>query len=92
MQISEEGNNYSNLTTQEQQALRDLQNDKTIVIKPADKGSAIVIWDRDDYLKEADSQLSDSEVYEECEADPLPELQNIISDTLRGIRDRGILW
>ena len=89
MQISEAGSNFSNLSAQEQQALRDLQNDSSIVIKGADKGSAIVVWDREDYLKEADSQLSDTDVYEECVTDPLPQLQKAISDTLRGIRDRG---
>ena len=39
--------------------MRDLQNDRNVIIKPADKGSAVVIWDRNDYLKEAEKQLSD---------------------------------
>ena len=37
---------YNNLTRKERQALYDLKNDKNIVIKSADKGSAIVVWDR----------------------------------------------
>ena len=32
---------------------------RSIVIKKADKGSSIVIWDRVNYLKEANKQLSD---------------------------------
>ena len=34
-----------------------LKNDKSIVIKSANKGSAVVVWDRDDYIKEAQKQL-----------------------------------
>ena len=32
-------------------------------MKSADKGSCVVIWDREDYLKEADRQLSDTKIY-----------------------------
>ena len=45
--------------------MRSLQNDRSVVIKPADKGSAVVVWDRNDYLKEAERQLSDEKTYEE---------------------------
>ena len=31
-----------------------LENDQSIVIKEADKGSAVVIWDKKDYLMEAE--------------------------------------
>ena len=43
-------------------ALYSLKNDNTIVIKGADKGSGVVVWDREYYLKEAHKQLSDEEV------------------------------
>ena len=36
---------YNYLTIKERQALYDLKNDKNIVIKGADKGSAVVAWD-----------------------------------------------
>ena len=39
--------------------MRDLQNDRNVIIKPADKGSAVVIWEQNDYLKETEKQLSD---------------------------------
>ena len=45
--------------------MRSLQNDRSVIIKPADKGSAVVVWDRQDYLKEAERQLSDSSIYKE---------------------------
>ena len=37
---------YNNLTSKEQQVLYDLKNNKNIVIKGIDKGSALVVWDR----------------------------------------------
>ena len=56
--------NY-NLSKEEYLALGSLQNGGSVVIKPADKGSAVVVWDRTDYLKEAERQLSDEKTYEE---------------------------
>ena len=53
---------YSNFTSEEWKALRSLADDKQIVIKKADKGSCVVIWDRDDYLVEAERQLKDENV------------------------------
>ena len=43
---------YSNLTKGERDAIYSLKNDSSIIIKEADKGSAVVVWDRDDYLKQ----------------------------------------
>ena len=40
----------SNLSGEEWKALRALAADKTIVIKAADKGSSVVVWDRSDCL------------------------------------------
>ena len=49
----------------------------------------MVVWDREDYCKEADSQLSDREVYEELTYDPLSGLQQAISTCIQRIKDRG---
>ena len=44
-----------------------LENDKNVIIKPADKGSSIAVWDRLDYLAEAEEQLSESKTYKEVQ-------------------------
>ena len=54
----------SNLSGDEWKALRNLADDRSIVIKGADKGSSVVIWDREDYLQEASKQLRDTNIYE----------------------------
>lgn len=38
---------------------------KIFVIKKADKGSCMVIWDQDNYLMKAEKQLSDKNVFKE---------------------------
>lgn len=43
--------------------LCDLSPDKSIVIKPAGKGSRVVVWDREDNLNEAENHLSDSYLF-----------------------------
>ena len=81
---------YNNLTSKERQALYDLKNDENIVIKGADKGSVVVVWDREDYIKEAEKQLGDSDVYEEVSDHPEP-LISTIHRTIEKIRKRGDL-
>ena len=79
---------YYNLTRKERQAMYNLKNDQSIVIKEVDKGSAAVIWDKKDYLMEAEKQLSCKETYEEVSSDP-SFLIKTIHGTLEKIRKRG---
>ena len=78
---------FNNLTREERSALERLRNDTSIVIKEADKGSAVVVWDRDDYIKEANSQLTDAEVYEETSLDS-KFLTDIIFKTLNKMKSK----
>ena len=56
--------------------------DKNIVIKPSDKGSAIVILGKQDYLKECQLQLGNKSIYEEVKRDPLQDVTQKIRNTL----------
>ena len=60
---------FNNLTISELKALYDLKDDENIEIKSADKSAAVVVWDREDYIIEAELQLGDEEVYEEVSND-----------------------
>ena len=77
----------NNLSKGERDALYSLKNDNTIVIKGADKSSAVVVWDREDHLKEAHKQLSDEEIYEKVTNDPST-LESTIFTALNKIRAR----
>ena len=65
-----------------------LKNDKTIVIKGADKGSAVAVWNREDYIKEIENKLGDLNIYEEVPNDAKP-LMNIVLNSLENIHKRG---
>ena len=59
-----------NSTLTEKKALRALlAGNDTIIIKPADKGGAIVVQNKDDYIKEGLRQLSDEKFYTKLDHD-----------------------
>ena len=45
--------------------MKGLAEDRNIIIKPVDKGSCVVLWDREDCLVEAEKQLQDVDIYED---------------------------
>ena len=49
---------YSNLTKEGRNALYLLRYDASIIIKKADKGSTVVLWDREDFLREANRKVT----------------------------------
>ena len=55
----------SNFSAEEWKALRKIASDRIIVIKFTDKGSLVVVWDRADYILEAEKRLHDKRVYKE---------------------------
>ena len=65
-----------------------MKNDKSIIIKEDDKGSAAVAWDGEDYLKEVKNQLNDKNVYKDLTGDEEGPLEKIIKTVLKKLRDR----
>ena len=72
-----------NITKEERAAITALSKNNSIVIKPADKGGAIVILNREDYVKEGLRQLTDSKVYRRLELDKSVEFLSIIREFLQ---------
>ena len=64
MDINISSKRFNSLTREERNALYNLRDDPTIIVKGANKGSAVVVWDREDYLKEVHKQLVDKDVYD----------------------------
>ena len=54
---------FSNLSSEEWLALKNLSKGHDIAIKLADKGGAVVVWGSDLYKEEALRQLSDTSFY-----------------------------
>ena len=61
-----------NLTPEERKALKDLQKRDDIIIKEADKGSAVVVMNKEDYLAETGRQLGDTSFYQKLEKELTP--------------------
>ena len=68
-----------------------LHDDPFIIIEEAGKRSAVVVWDREDYLTEANSQLSDKDIYREVKGNAELPLMKIIKSVLRKITNRSYI-
>ena len=66
-----------------------LRDDASITIKEVDKRSVVVVWDREDYLREANSQVGDKDVYREVKGDAEGPPMKFIKCVLGKIRNRG---
>ena len=67
-------NIHKNYSREQISALNNLQKNDNLIVKPADKGGAIVIWPRDDYIHEASKQLANTTHYNHISTNPIPEL------------------
>ena len=75
---------------EERKALYIFKNDNIIIIKGTDKSFGVVVWNREDYLKEEHKQLSNKEVYEKVADDPST-LESTIFTALNKIRAKSDL-
>nr|XP_022316718.1 uncharacterized protein LOC111120285 [Crassostrea virginica] len=80
--LSKQANVPDNLNKEERSALQSLKNRDDIVIKKADKGSTVVVLDKDKYIAEAHRQLSDERFYMKLDSDPTEEFSATITKTL----------
>lgn len=58
------------------------------ILEEADNGSMVVVWNRKEYLRGANSQLSDKDVYRQVKRD-VKDLMKIIKKALGKVRDKG---
>jgi hypothetical protein len=80
-----------NLSKPEFKALKSLQNNRKIVIKPADKGSSIVIMDRDNYITEGHRQLSNSSHYKKTNGPTHPKIRDRYNALLDKIHNKSLI-
>lgn len=71
-----------NLELTEIEAIKQLREAKHIIMKPADKGSAVVIMDREQYIFEVNRQLNDKVYYKKLQEpiylETVPMVQEIV--------------
>lgn len=83
-------NKQDNLTRKERIALRELIQNPNLVINKADKGSTIVVEDREDYVRNAMSHLGDTSVYKPLAEDISHTLQLDILQKLKVLKTHGM--
>ncbi|XP_069500915.1 uncharacterized protein [Ambystoma mexicanum] len=82
---------HSNLSIAEQTILKNLEANDKIIIRQADKGGAIVIMNRNDYIQECEKLLSDENHYLKIDRDPSNDLLNIIRDKVHKAVDEQMI-
>ena len=65
-----------NMSKGEMAAIKQLKADKDRVILTADKGIALVILEKKDYIEKAKQLLQDTNTYTTIQADPTTKLKN----------------
>ena len=80
-----------NLPPEERSALKSLRQRTDLVIKPADKGSAVVVLSKEDYIKEANRQLNESVYYRKLSADPTSQYSTEVKQCVDSMFKRGLI-
>ena len=80
-----------NITSTDLHSINQLKNNNDIIIKPADKGGAIVIWPKKDYLTEAYRQLNNTNHYQRISDDPTPQIQQQIKTLVKKMHDDQLI-
>ena len=80
-----------NMSKGEMEAIKQLKADKDRVILNADKGIALVILEKKDYIEKAKQLLQDTDTYRTIQTDPTTKLKNRLITKLKKIKlDTGL--
>lgn len=79
----------NNLPKTQRIALRELQQDLSIVVQSVDKGGAIVLQDRDAYIGEIYRRLDNVDFYQKLTGNPISDFKNRIHSVLSHYLDTG---
>ena len=80
-----------NLTPHERAAIRKLKDNHEIIIKPADKGGAVVIMDREAYKQEGLRQLLNTKYYREITCPTATTTSQQINEVIDSIWNKGFI-
>ena len=78
-----------NITKQEKEAIKTLREDSSRVVLTADKGVALVVMDKNQYIEKCMALLNDTKTYKPCK-DTTKKLHRDIQESLRKLnREHG---
>ena len=78
----------ANISKEELKALKELKMDNNRLILTADKGVALVVIDKDEYIKKAEDLLKEN-TYKKIAEDPTPKQETKLINILRNIKEEG---
>ena len=79
----------NNLSQRRQIALKKLRKRKDIIIKKADKGSTVVIQDKQEYIETGLEHLSDKDTYNELQEDQTKQVAEEVTQAVRAMYQEG---
>ena len=88
--IQNKSKTTSNIISEELKALKELKEDKSRIILTTDKGVALVIMEKNEYIKKAEELLS-TETYKKIPEDPTSKQKNRLINILKNIKTEGCL-
>ena len=71
--------------------MRNLKRNTEVVIREADKGSAVVVMSRERYIAEANRQLSDTDVYKQVSSTVFFDVIEEVKDILSRLQKSGVI-
>ncbi|XP_044153146.1 uncharacterized protein LOC122940579 [Bufo gargarizans] len=80
-----------NLSKEERNALYTILDDKSVIFKPADKGGSLVMLDKEYYVSEILSQLSDHDTYHPLDRDPVFDIKRKLSEIVNRHKEKGLI-
>ena len=82
-----------NISIKERKAIRNLKQNTNIIIKPADKGEAIVILNKEDYIKEGERQLQQQQHYKKLDDFEKTKKKSIkeVETSLRSLKNKDYI-
>ena len=78
-----------NITSREEKALRSILMDDTIIIRPADKGSGIVVMDVESYVSGLEKEVESSKSYVRASDTKYQEAEKLVKRTVNGMYKKG---
>ncbi len=79
----------SNLKPDELKAIKELRNDNSVMILPADKGRATVLLDKSQYDLKVRTMLSNPTTYKKLDRDPVKRIERKLNEILMSLKKSG---
>ena len=81
-------NKYNrNISRKENEALKQLFDDDSIIIRPSDKGSQIVIYDTEYYCKLVEHNLENSKIYKKVNENQINKINKKLLNLLKTMKE-----